>query len=83
MCFLLMSEGRRFPDNARLIYETGFGRRLKELAAYLQELDSTGTLRVPDPDSGGLETAWPCHAAAPHDVCRFCTAGNSAVGGSG
>ena len=50
MCFLLMSEGRRFPDNARLIYETGFGRGLKELAAYLQELDSTGTLRVPDPD---------------------------------
>lgn len=50
MCFLLMSEGRRFPDNARLIYKTGFGRGLKEIAAYLKELDSAGTLRVPDPD---------------------------------
>ena len=46
MYFLLMSEGRRFPAKARLIYETGFGRGLKELAAYLRDLDSAGTLRV-------------------------------------
>ena len=50
MCFLLMLEGRRFPDNARLIYETGFGRGLREMAAYLKELDSEGTLSVPDTD---------------------------------
>lgn len=49
MCFLLMSEGRRFPDNARLIYETGFGRGLREMADYLNELNRLGTLRVPDP----------------------------------
>jgi hypothetical protein len=49
MCFLLMSEGRRFPDNARLIYETGFGRGLREMAAYLSQLDQRGILRIPDP----------------------------------
>ncbi len=49
MCFLLLSEGRRFPDNARLIYESGFGRGLQEMAAYLKELDSIGTLKVPQP----------------------------------
>lgn len=49
MCFLLLSEGRRFPDNARLIYETGFGRGLREMADFLQGLDSVGTLKVPDP----------------------------------
>lgn len=48
MCFLLMSEGRRFPDNARLIYETGFGRGLREMAIYLTELDARGILRIPD-----------------------------------
>ncbi len=50
MCFLLMSEGRRFPDNARLIYETGFGRGLREMAVYLARLDTNGVLTVPDPD---------------------------------
>ena len=50
MCFLLMSEGRRFPDNARLIYETGFGRGLREMAIYLTQLDAAGTLQVPDSD---------------------------------
>jgi hypothetical protein len=49
MCFLLMSEGRRFPDNARLIYETGFGRGLREMAGYLSQLDQRGILRIPDP----------------------------------
>ncbi len=50
MCFLLMSEGRRFPDNARLIYESGFGRGLREMALYLAQLDANGTLRIPDAD---------------------------------
>ncbi len=50
MCFLLMSEGRRFPDNARLIYETGFGRGLREMAAYLTQLNAARVLTVPDPD---------------------------------
>ncbi|MFN8709597.1 MAG: TetR/AcrR family transcriptional regulator [Planctomyces sp.] len=50
MCFLLMSEGRRFPENARLIYETGFGRGLAEMARYLTQLDHAGSLKVPDPD---------------------------------
>lgn len=50
MCFLLMSEGRRFPDNARLIYETGFGRGLGEMATYLAQLDNSKILNVPDPD---------------------------------
>ena len=49
MCFLLLSEGRRFPDNARLIYESGFGRGLREMAEFLAGLDTVGTLQVPDP----------------------------------
>jgi len=49
MCFLLLSEGRRFPDNARLIYEFGFGRGLREMAEFLKELDIMATLRVPEP----------------------------------
>ncbi len=50
MCFLLVSEGRRFPENAKLIYETGFGRGLREMAEYLKQLDNAGVLRLPDPD---------------------------------
>jgi len=50
MCFLLMSEGRRFPGNAQLIYESGFGRGLRELAVYLTQLNEAGTLRISDPD---------------------------------
>lgn len=49
MCFLLMSEGRRFPDNARLIYESGFGRGLREMATYLSQLDQRKILNIPDP----------------------------------
>ena len=49
MCFVLMSEGRRFPENARLIYESGFGRGLREMAEFLQSLHRLGTLHVPDP----------------------------------
>ncbi|MEY2727228.1 MAG: hypothetical protein RLZZ458_3095 [Planctomycetota bacterium] len=50
MCFVLMSEGRRFPDNAKLIYESGFGRGLREMAEFLRKLDRIGTLRVPQPN---------------------------------
>jgi TetR/AcrR family transcriptional repressor of mexJK operon len=50
MCFVLMSEGRRFPDNAKLIYESGFGRGLREMADFLRTLDRIGTLRVPQPN---------------------------------
>lgn len=49
MCFLLVSEGRRFPENAKLIYETGFGRGLGEMAEYLQQLHQRGILHLPDP----------------------------------
>lgn len=49
MCYLLMSEGRRFPENARLIYETGFGRGLQEMATYLRGLHALGRLHVADP----------------------------------
>lgn len=49
MCFLLMSEGRRFPDNARLIYESGFGRGLEEMAAYLSQAHASGRIEVADP----------------------------------
>lgn len=49
MCFLLMSEGRRFPENARLIYESGFGRGLEEMAGYLRDLSALGKLNVSDP----------------------------------
>ena len=50
MCFLLMSEGRRFPDNARLIYESGFGRGLDEMAAYLSQAHASGKIEVADPE---------------------------------
>jgi TetR/AcrR family transcriptional repressor of mexJK operon len=49
MCFLLMSEGRRFPENARLIYESGFGRGLREMSAYLSQLAASGRLKIDDP----------------------------------
>lgn len=49
MCFLLVSEGRRFPENAKLIYETGFGRGLGEMAEYLKQLHQRGILHLPDP----------------------------------
>ena len=49
MCFLLMSEGRRFPENARLIYESGFGRGLDEMAAYLSQARASGKIEVADP----------------------------------
>lgn len=55
MCFLLMSEGRRFPDNARLIFESGFGRGLREMALYLAQLDARGVLQVPDPDWAAMK----------------------------
>ncbi len=50
MCFLLMSEGRRFPENARLIYETGFGRGLDEMAEYLSRANASGRIEVADPE---------------------------------
>lgn len=50
MCFLLMSEGRRFPENARLIYESGFGRGLEEMAQYLSRASASGRMNVADPE---------------------------------
>jgi AcrR family transcriptional regulator len=50
MCFLLVSEGRRFPENARLIYESGFGRGLREMSEYLTRLHNSGVVTVPHPD---------------------------------
>jgi len=50
MCFLLVSEGRRFSENARLIYDSGFGRGLREMSEYLKRLHNSGTLTVPYPD---------------------------------
>ena len=50
MCFLLMSEGRRFPDNARLIYESGFGRGLEEMCEYLSRANRTEKIKVTDPE---------------------------------
>ena len=50
MCFLLMSEGRRFPENVRLIYESGFGRGRHEMAKYLEQLAASRRLQVPDPE---------------------------------
>lgn len=55
MCFVLMSEGRRFPDNARLIYELGFGRGLREMAIYLTKLNCRGVVRIPDPDWAAMK----------------------------
>jgi TetR/AcrR family transcriptional repressor of mexJK operon len=50
MCLLLMSEGRRFPENARLIYESGFGRGMREMALYLKQLHEEKKARIPEPD---------------------------------
>ncbi|MBL8817347.1 MAG: TetR/AcrR family transcriptional regulator [Planctomyces sp.] len=49
MCHLAMSEGRRFPENARLIFETGPGRGLENATQFLREINDAGRIRVSDP----------------------------------
>ena len=49
MCHLALSEGRRFPQNAKLIFEAGPGRGLTHMTQYLSDLNQAGVLKISDP----------------------------------
>jgi TetR/AcrR family transcriptional repressor of mexJK operon len=49
MCHLAMSEGRRFPQNARLIFETGPGRGVVQMTQYLSALNASGVMAIAEP----------------------------------
>ena len=49
ICYLAMSDGRRFPENARLIYQSGPGRGVEQMTHYLSELTNEGVMNISDP----------------------------------